>query len=402
MVTTAEASLGPLYETTCIKCGNRHARVKYFIWVKQVRCESCGREIDLFPGYLIAKNSRHTHFVLVCGECGALNEVKDEPVEGSLPDCRVCGKRLHVRGPAARGQCVCPSCGAENRYPRAKEGPPTHRLIALEYSCAACRGSHSGRFFKAPDEDDLRRVTETEQRMFEDGSPLIPDDVIPAGDETTRLRRWGYHRFGELFNARQLLGLKTLAEEILHVEDDEIRLALSTVFSDFLRYQNMLCRYDTYALKCQDIFSVHGFPVGLIQCEANLLGIPRIGSGGFRHFVAKYDRAKAYCEAPFETVVEGGKRRVIQTPGERIEGVFVNGVDDPAAFRAPRSVYIAARSSRTLHLPPNSLDAVLTDPPYFANVQYSELMDFCYHWLRRLAGRRFQSLNPPRRAVRTR
>lgn len=36
-------------------------------------------------------------------------------------------------------------------------------------------------------------------------------------------------------------------------------------------------------------------------------------------------------------------------------------------------------------MPPASLDAVLTDPPYYANVQYAELMDFCYVWLRRLA-----------------
>ena len=33
-----------------------------------------------------------------------------------------------------------------------------------------------------------------------------------------------------------------------------------------------------------------------------------------------------------------------------------------------------------------SLDAVFTDPPYFGNVQYAELMDFCYVWLRRLVG----------------
>ncbi len=32
----------------------------------------------------------------------------------------------------------------------------------------------------------------------------------------------------------------------------------------------------------------------------------------------------------------------------------------------------------------HSLDAVFTDPPYFGNVQYAELMDFCYVWLRRL------------------
>lgn len=31
-------------------------------------------------------------------------------------------------------------------------------------------------------------------------------------------------------------------------------------------------------------------------------------------------------------------------------------------------------------------DAVFTDPPYFGNVQYAELMDFCYVWLRKLVG----------------
>jgi hypothetical protein len=35
-------------------------------------------------------------------------------------------------------------------------------------------------------------------------------------------------------------------------------------------------------------------------------------------------------------------------------------------------------------MPAESVDLVLTDPPYFAMVQYSELMDFCYTWLRQL------------------
>ncbi len=38
-------------------------------------------------------------------------------------------------------------------------------------------------------------------------------------------------------------------------------------------------------------------------------------------------------------------------------------------------------------LNPNSLDAVFTDPPYLGNVQYAELMDFCYVWLRQLVGK---------------
>src|SRR5439155_2674909 len=104
--------------------------------------------------------------------------------------------------------------------------------------------------------------------------------------------RWAYRQYRQMFNDRQLLGLGLLLGRVAAESDVEVRHALLTVFSDSIRYQNMLCRYDTYALKCQDVFSVHGFPVGLVQCENSLLGIPGIGAGSFRHFVEKYVRAK--------------------------------------------------------------------------------------------------------------
>ena len=50
-----------------------------------------------------------------------------------------------------------------------------------------------------------------------------------------------------------------------------------------------------------------------------------------------------------------------------------------------REVAIHCADSADFELPAHSLDAVFTDPPYFGNVQYAELMDFCYVWLRRLA-----------------
>jgi hypothetical protein len=51
-----------------------------------------------------------------------------------------------------------------------------------------------------------------------------------------------------------------------------------------------------------------------------------------------------------------------------------------------REVSIRCASSTDFALEPGSLDAVFTDPPYFGNVQYAELMDFCFAWLRRLVG----------------
>jgi adenine-specific DNA methylase len=127
----------------------------------------------------------------------------------------------------------------------------------------------------------------------------------------------------------------------------------------------MLCRYDTMALKSLDIFSVHGFPVGLIQCESNFLGILDrgkslcVGSGGWKNITEKFRKAKSYCDAPFEVLHKGRQKAIVDIR-----------CGDAAAAEFPES----------------SLDAVFTDPPYYGNVQYAELMDFCYVWLRRLIG----------------
>jgi len=249
---------------------------------------------------------------------------------------------------------------------------------------------HKGRFFKKPDSEDLLKIVEAETRLKNHDSLPIPDDPIPDGDETKRLHRWGYSYFREMFSSRQLLGLGILLENIMKIEEDEIRYALLTVFSDFLRYQNMLCRYDTYALKCQDIFSVHGFPVALVQCENSLLGIPRIGAGAFRHYVAKYVRAKEYCLNPFETMSTAKKKMVIPILGERIKAELVNKL--PSVGK--RQAYIQAVSADKIPLQPASLDGVFTDPPYYDNVQYAELMDFCYVWLRQALRHEFPVFIP--------
>lgn len=375
-----DATVGPCHLTNCPIHGDEGVPVKYFLWVKQIDCDGCAGPIDLFPGHLLADDSRHPKNVLVCWSCGGLNEVESIKSPGT---CRDCSEALRVEGPARRGRCACPRCGAENAYPRPEAGPPRHRMFAIEYYNPSRRERRKGRFFKKPDAADLARYREAEDRWRATAPRFVPTQAIPRGDETDRLHRWGYDEYRELFNPRQLLGLELSARFIAGVKDDRIRRALATNLSDLLRYQNMLCRYDTTALKSLDVFSVHGFPVGLVACESNLLGIAgatgaSVGSGGWTNVVAKYARAKRYCDAPFETSFAGARK--VQVPivgewiGERREG------------SRPRKVSIRCASSTDVELPPNSLDAVFTDPPYFGNVQYGELMDFCYVWLRRLVG----------------
>ncbi len=383
VATEVEHQVGNLYRTACATC-HRQAEVKYFLWVKVRRCSACGTDNDLFPGYLLADDTRHPKNVVACAHCGELNECSVVPTLDNPAVCWSCEETFSVVGPAKKSRISCRSCSTELRYPDRASGPPTHRMWAIEYHCSACKPTHHGRFFKKPDSLDLAAFNEAALRLAKlDGQLPIPSEPIPSGDETDRLHRWGYTRFREMFNERQLLGLGLLLQAIEGVHDRETRHALLTVFSDFLRYQNMLCRYDTYALKCQDIFSVHGFPVGLVQCENNLLGIPRVGSGSFRHFVEKYGRAKEYCRAPFETRYDGKQKRTIFVEGERIEASIVDRPPAPTS----REAWLAAAPATEMPLVAGSLDGVFTDPPYFDNVQYAELMDFCYVWLRHgLAG----------------
>jgi putative DNA methylase len=254
-------------------------------------------------------------------------------------------------------------------------------MFAIEYHNPYRRAEHRGRFFKKPDAQDLARYRDVVEKWESVIPCFVPDQEIPSGDETDRLHRWGYRNYRELFNERQLLGLELSCQQIVTIDDTRVRHALATNLSDLLRYQNLLCRYDTMALKSLDIFSIHGFPVGLIQCESNLLGISNgngsnVGSGGWVKHYRQIRKGKKYCERPFETQFKNGRKVFVPINGEWI-GERSNGAQ-------PRRVSIRCATATTLELTPKSLDAVFTDPPYFGNVQYGELMDFCYVWLRRL------------------
>lgn len=379
LVASLDTEIGDLYRTDCPVYGDTDVPVKYFLWVKTLDCERCRASVDLFPGYLIADDTRHPKNVFSCSSCGDLNETDSRDHPGN---CQTCCTPLRLEGPAKRGRCPCPSCGHVNAFPRSGAGPLGHRLFAIEYTNPARRAGHKGRFFKKPDAKDLARLAEAEKRFAALAVPDIPDDRIPSGDETDRLHRWGYERYRDLFNTRQLLGLELSCRLIKGVKATRVRQALATNLSDLLRYQNMLCRYDTMALKSLDIFSVHGFPVGLVQCESNLLGIINdkgnaVGSGGWWNIIEKYAKAKAYCDEPFEVLHQKGRKTQVRVDGEWI--------GESRKGSRPRRINVHCTSSTNVELAPGSLDAVFTDPPYFGNVQYAELMDFCFAWLRRLA-----------------
>ena len=117
-----------------------------------------------------------------------------------------------------------------------------------------------------------------------------------------------------MFNGRQLLGLSAGGAPLRRAGGR----ASATPWRPtcrLLRYQNMLCRYDTRSLQSLDIFPFHGFPVGLVQAESTCSasrtpGPPQRRKPRMVDVVQKFLRAKEYCDRPFEIRYSGRSKHV--------------------------------------------------------------------------------------------
>jgi hypothetical protein len=105
------------------------------------------------------------------------------------------------------------------------------------------------------------------------------------------------------------------------------------------------------------------------------------GSGGWLNIVEKYAQAKRYCVQPFEVRQEGSRK--IEVP---IKGEWIGSLRNGQAPSEKREIKLLCDDSSAAKLNGEKFDAVFTDPPHFGNIQYAELMDFCYVWLRKVVG----------------
>ena len=379
LAAAVERRIGELYRTVCPEC-EAAAHARYFLWVRHRRC-ACGCERPLLADTMLVSTGlgRHPREVHICGACLTLAEFRPGERPTRCPHCR----GHYVDHLVASDTLHACECGDVYRIPpQGSIETPCQRLVAIDYRCESCH-EPAQRAYKTADAADHELVARAERRAARAASDAVPHELIPRGAETERLLRWGYQRWSDLFGARQLYALGVLAEAIGGEPDAPVRTALQTIFSDLLRYQNALVRYDRQALKPTDVFAVHGFPVPRVSCEVAPIGTAGRGSGGFRHVLAKYVRAKRWCVQPYETLPDrdGRLRRTSTAP----EAVAACMIEDAGALGVGGRALLRRGSMQPGDLPDGSVDVVLTDPPYFANVQYAELMDFCYAWLRRMA-----------------
>lgn len=360
------------------KCPHGHeAEVMYFFWVKVAKCNSCGSFVKLFPNYELSRRD-HVNVVL-CPQCSQIIETPGYDPKTQCPECsKVFDPRKGVSG---KGMFRCPQCGTEKRILDAineNGGRLDVKLHALEGYCNLC-----GRFFKRVDADDLALWQEA-KREFEDRRDklLIPHQKIPTeGRSDPRPVNHGYTHFWHMFNERQLLCLSRLLEEVLKIPDTNIRESMLIAFSDSLDANNMFCKYEIQWHKISLFFGLHAYHPIERPTENNVWGT-EYGRCTFVKCFEKVRRAKMYCKRPYERLLKSNNKRFSKCTGnERIEGSIVQNFDELS--RVDHASLLCCDTSEDLSfIPDKSVDAVITDPPYFDNIQYSELADFFYVWLK--------------------
>lgn len=362
------------------------AEVLYYFWVKLISCPICSETVDLFSRYVFSQNAypkKRPEARALCPHCGAINLVLYDAPLATCAECHL--DYLPQEGPASHQRAQC-RCGHEFPIARtvaAQGTPPRHRM----YAKMVLLPDGQKAYMRATDADlELYRAAEDELAKRQDPYPVVR--ILP-GYNTNQALNYNYDHWHLMFNARQLLCLSTLAARIAKIPERELRELFACLFSGCLEFNNMFASFKgegTGAVR--HMFSHHILKPERTPLEANLWGTPK-SSGAFSTlFKSRILRALDYQERPFEVRSSGNP------DGAATEKVFgiSHTVDTPPAeshkefVETAARVYLSCGDSSDTDIPSGSVDAVVTDPPFFDNVHYSQLADFFFVWQRHVLG----------------
>jgi putative DNA methylase len=356
------------------------AEVLYYFWVKTVPCPQCHESVELFSSRIFARNAypdRKPEVQVCCPACGGVQAARGD--DASV-DCRECSHQFAPdSGPSRGAKADCPHCHhtfAIAAALRAGGKPPDHRL----YAKLVLTADGEKEYLRATGEDRaaFARASALLQEEVKAGHIRLPIGELADGYNTRQALGYGYKAWRDFFNDRQLLALGWLHEAIAVLPDEATRDALLVLFSGVLEFNNLFASYKgegTGAVR--HMFSHHILKPERTPIEANVWGTPK-SSGSFSNlFRSRLLRALEYRAAPREVVLDEKSPPVIASPAFTGESI----ASFPADGRfAPRGVYLDCGSSDSTGLPDASVDFVVTDPPFFDNVHYSELADFFHAW----------------------
>jgi putative DNA methylase len=337
-----------------------------YVWAVTIPCEGCGKRFPLIGSMALRHPYKHTKDLgqslrLVLRGDKWTTEIVDGPSDQPPTVASQPGKR----GKIGR----CPFCNRSHPLSTIKA-----KGFAGEYGDAllavADNGDGAKKVFRAPRASEVRATSDLKLDSL---APFgihaaVPDEPIPPGnDDTVRPSAYGALNYGQLMNGRQTLYFVDLARTIREVHAELQRAGLSDDYSQALAAYaaGNLARCVKYATRGARL-QTFGNPTGSKQ---NRVAIGHIYASEtkvayeFDYFEAGLGQGPGTWASLTETLVAPLAKHQRETRG--------------------RPARCVRGSAMALPYRDNSVQAIVTDPPYDAMMDYSDASDVMFVWLKR-------------------
>ncbi|UCG02177.1 MAG: hypothetical protein JSW11_21620 [Candidatus Heimdallarchaeota archaeon] len=379
------------YITKCPIC-NHQADIIYAHWVKLVPCLTCNNQISLFRDFLVAIKGEISS--ILCPSCVTVfNHLGSIPTSLKCPQCQfkfnpLMGNRI------GRNSCKCSKCGDTTNILDALKNNQQilkSKLYAIEGFCENCANDQDSplkttrfKFIKGISNSDLDLFNAAKEYWIRSSVKFQwPRESVPFGVATKTLHNHNYKKWVDLFNERQLLTLTLILQYIHEIPDSRYQEMFLAAFINLLNHNNVFTRYSPKGQKVEGIFARHDFHPLSTFAENNVWGT-KYGRGTWKKCLSRLLKGKEYNLTPFNY------QRSLSSTGRSVKQKFFSGKIDGKAISEyskefpsiDKKLLLLCQDSEDIKDLPLSIDLIISDPPYADNINYSELSDFFYVWLR--------------------
>lgn len=337
-----------------------------YLWARTVTCKNCRATVPLLKTrWLCKKDKKRVALIMQpnATRTGVIFGIQqDVPVaKGTAAQKREADKHAGG-GTMSHSGVTCPCCSTIIRMEDIRLEGVAGRLGAV-MTAVVVDGPH-GKEYRLPTEDEIQMAAEAENTVGDIFAEIpfgLPEEPTPKGgggaSRAFSVDGYGFDKWHKLFTPRQLLALGTFVKHTRAVKDamrecgyteawiEAVSAYLALSVDRLADYSSAVCSWHNSREIMRNTFGRFALPIVWDFTEVNPCSEKSGGYFGSIEWIAQF--------------VSHALNFALQTYFPKV---------------AEQS---ATQSS------PEAFDAIVTDPPYYDAIPYSDLMDFFYVWLRR-------------------
>lgn len=339
-----------------------------YLWARTVPCPATGKPVPLSPNWWLSKGSDPVAVKLVA-------EPHMDVPQFVILRGKAVGEIDPNEGTVSRGVGRSPWTGETVPGDYIKAEAQAGRMGQMLYAIAVQKAS--GVEFRVPTANDLRAVTDVEETLESKRGNWYANGIVPTEPRQEGRADWaaeiyGFKTWAETFAPRQLYAMGTFVETLgdlkteIFTELDQERAYASIVylamaFDKAINYNSTQITWHPSRTRIAPAFQRHDFAM--------------------KWSFAEFDASQNLLPWALEQTIKAYSQ-IAELVFPSQQNLLSSRRDDP---RKRLRIQQGTASNLEKHSD-NSILNITVDPPYYDNVQYAELSDYFYVWLKRIVG----------------